>query len=432
VTFKTSRGFIHANLTIGANVAAARALKSNAKLAYMGVIPVGRGFRVSGKIAADLGLTLGSQEIRRYLGGSDLTDNAPFGLIIDVNHLSEAELETGFPSVHSHLKETVYPHRAVVNRSNHKTYWWRYGEARGEMRRALAGLRRFVATTETSKHRWFTFLPADVLPDQKIRVIALQDAFHLGVLSSRVHVLFANAASGRQGAGNDYVYNHTVCFDPFPFPSTPDEAVKDRIRDAAEKLDALRKDVLARHADLTLTKLYNVLDALRAVEMAATTLSEKDRDVAIRGCVSLIRQHHATIDAAVAEAYGWPADLSDDEILERIVALNKERAAEEAKGKVRWLRPDFQQPGYAAPEEQKTLALPQVAQPSADILEWPKSLPEQFTAVAAVVDRAARPIAANDVARAFKGKRASTLEPVLDALAGMGRVRKLEDGRYAA
>jgi hypothetical protein len=227
-------------------------------------------------------------------------------------------------------------------------------------------------------------------------------------------------------------WTSSTCFDPFPFPDTPDEALKSRIRDAAERLDALRKDMLARHEDLTLTKLYNVLEALRAAEKDGTVLSAKDRDVAERGCVSLIKQYHDTIDAAVAEAYGWPADLSDEEILERLVALNKERAAEEAKGKVRWLRPEFQAPGYKAPAERGTMALPEVAKASADILEWPSALPDQVVAVAAVVERSGRPIAANDVARAFKGKRAATLLPVLDALAGMGRVRKLEDGRYAA
>jgi hypothetical protein len=134
----------------------------------------------------------------------------------------------------------------------------------------------------------------------------------------------------------------------------------------------------------------------------------------------------------VAEAYGWPVELSDENILERLVTLNKERAAEEAKGKVRWLRPVFQAPDYVAPAEQAKLALPEAERPSAEVLEWPGALPEQVVAVAAVVARSGRPVAANDVARAFKGKRASTVTPVLDALAGMGRVRKLEDGRYAA
>ena len=67
-----------------------------------------------------------------------------------------------------------------------------------------------------------------------------------------------------------------------------------------------------------------------------------------------------------------------------------------------------------------------------DILEWPTKLPDQVVAVAGVVERAGRPVDAGTVVRAFKGKRAGSVAPVLDALAGMGRVRKLESGRYAA
>jgi DNA-binding transcriptional ArsR family regulator len=130
--------------------------------------------------------------------------------------------------------------------------------------------------------------------------------------------------------------------------------------------------------------------------------------------------------------YGWPADLSDEAVLERLVALNKERKAEESRGKVRWFRPEFQAPSYVAPTEQAALALPEAEKPTAEILEWPGALPEQVVAVAGVVSRAAKPLAAGEVARAFRGKRAASVSPVLDALAGMGQVRKLEDGRYAA
>lgn len=42
------------------------------------------------------------------------------------------------------------------------------------------------------------------------------------------------------------------------------------------------------------------------------------------------------------------------------------------------------------------------------------------------------PLAAQDIARSFKGKRAATVRPVLDALAAIGQARRLEDGRYAA
>ena len=87
-----------------------------------------------------------------------------------------------------------------------------------------------------------------------------------------------------------------------------------------------------------------------------------------QGLVSVLKQIHDDLDAAVAEAYGWPvrqaqggpADLSVDEILRRLVALNAERADEERRGIVRWLRPEFQNPGGAATTQQ-TLALPDAA-----------------------------------------------------------------------
>lgn len=228
--------------------------------------------------------------------------------------------------------------------------------------------------------------------------------------------------------GDDPRYLKGECFDPFPFPADVPEPLKDKIRAEAEAFDALRKRVLEVHEDLTLTKLYNVLEALQE----GRALTEAERDIHDRGLVTLIHQHHDAIDALVAEAYGWPADLSDEDILTRLVALNKERAAEEAKGLIRWLRPEFQAPDYQAPVTQ-TLDLGEAAAVLPDnVVPWPASLPEQVSAVQQVLTAADAPLAPQDVARAFKGKRAATVRPVLDALAGIGMARRLKDGRYAA
>ena len=190
----------------------------------------------------------------------------------------------------------------------------------------------------------------------------------------------------------------------------------------------MRKRVLAEHPDLTLTKLYNVLEALRRDR----ALTPQERDIHDRGLVTLIRRHHDVIDALVVEAYGWPADLSDEQILPRVVALNKERAAEEAKGLVRWIRPDYQAPGYAVPVA-GALDLGEAAAVLPDnIIPWPGTLPEQVSAVQSILATATTPLAPHDVARAFKGKRAATVRPVLDALTGIGMARRLNDGRYAS
>ncbi|MGN6374120.1 MAG: type IIL restriction-modification enzyme MmeI [Sphingomonas sp.] len=178
---------------------------------------------------------------------------------------------------------------------------------------------------------------SDILPDDALMVIASEDISLLGVLSSRVSAVWiSNTGSTLEDRPR---YIKSACFDPFPFPdATP--AQRAVIGDLAEELDATRKEVLALHPDLTLTGLYNLREKL----VAGAALSEAEQDQRTRGRVDIIAELHDRIDAAVAEAYGWPADLSDEEIVARLVALNAERHAEEQQGKVRWLRPDYQIP----------------------------------------------------------------------------------------
>src|SRR5262249_24379624 len=153
---------------------------------------------------------------------------------------------------------------------------------------------------ENSPQRYFLFVDEDVLPDQKLRVFASNDAFHLGVLSSSIHELFSIRVGGRAGKANTPVYN-SDCMLKFPFP-TASNAQKDVIRRLAEELDALRKKVIAEHDFLTMTRLYNVREKVKS----GTTLDESDKAVHDAGCVGVINELHSKIDLAVGEAYGWP------------------------------------------------------------------------------------------------------------------------------
>jgi hypothetical protein len=162
-------------------------------------------------------------------------------------------------------------------------------------------------------------------------------------------------------------------------------------------------------------------------------LSDDERDVHDRGLVSLLRKHHDEIDKLISNAYGWPLNLTDEEILGRLVVLNRERAAEEERGVVRWLRPELQAPGeIVAPAPAFDLGVVAVATAPGALTAWPKSLPEQVTAISKVLAAAPKPLSPRDVARIFDGKRASSIEPVLKALAAIGQARQLADGRYAA
>lgn len=109
------------------------------------------------------------------------------------------------------------------------------------------------------------------------------------------------------------------------------------------------RSVIPNRSRLTLTQIYNVLEKLRRGE----ALDDAEEAIKDKGLVLIVKELHDRIDGLAAEAYGWPADLSDDEILARLVALNAERAAEEKRGLVRWLRPDYQRARQASRGERR-------------------------------------------------------------------------------
>jgi hypothetical protein len=430
IQFSEQSGPISATLNISNDVKSAKPLKANDGICSPGIKTFGAGFIVDSALAQRWISKLVPSELvvlRPYFGGKDVTDRWKGKYVIDVDHLEESDLRRDFPTFYSHIFNHVKPERDENNEDSRRLQWWKFGRRNTELRGALAGCERFVVTTERAKHRFFIFLEPPQFPEGGLVVVANSDALCLGILSSKIHLVWMQRAKGALETRPRY--NKQRCFDPFPFPSDVPEPVKARIRTEAEALDGLRKQVLAAHDDLTLTGLYNVLEALKA----GRALTDKERDIHDRGLVTLIRQHHDAIDSVVAEAYGWPANLSDEDILTRLVALNKTRAAEEAKGVIRWLRPEFQAPGAAAPQVNATLDLGDapVAAP-ATIIPWPKTLAEQVSAVAAILAAAPAAQHPRDIARFIQGTNAKGVTPVLDALAAIGQARKLADGRYAA
>jgi len=349
---------------------------------------------------------------------------------IDLFGLNEAAVLARFPQVYQHLLETVKPERDENRDPARRRNWWLFARSNEQLRNAISGLSRYIATVQTSKYCTFTFLEGAILPDDKLIAIGLDDAYYLGILSSRVHIVWALATGGRLGVGNDPVYDKTRCFDPFPFPvATPDQQA--RIRELAEQLDAHRKRQQAQHPALTLTDLYNVVEKLRAGQ----PLTAKEQATNERGLASVVLSLHQQLDAAVAAAYGWPTDLPDAELLTRLVALNHERQREEQAGTVRYLRPAYQAPG----QQQGALSLGSTG-PAAVVTTdttapqpWPGELAQQMQAVRAIVTQAAAPVTAAQVAARFRRTRAAQVQPLLATLTALALLRHLDtENTYAA
>ena len=421
----------------------------------MGMIPLGAGFWISKEQAEKLGrsrIAGLANHIRPYVNGKDLT-GVPRGILaLDFFGLSEEKVKLSFPEAYQWILERVKPQRQQDNRESRRRNWWIFAESVPKFRNAACDLARYIGTTETAKHRLFSYISAEILPDQKVRAIALNNQLHFGVLSSRMHVIWANSVGSRMGVGNDPVYNNTRCFETFPFPDAPPEQ-QAQIRELADRLDAHRKRQQALHPELTLTGMYNVLEKLRSGE----PLNAKDKTIHEQGLVSLLRELHDELDRAVFAAYGWD-DLAEqlvgkpgattplpdkpetqaeaeEELLCRLVALNAERAAEEARGLVRWLRPEYQNPSAAVAPEQSEADLGDTTDfesvPAATAapgkLTWPKQMREQVAAVRHALSQS--PLPADALAAQFKRSPKVAVQAVLDALEELGMVAQ-ENAQY--
>jgi hypothetical protein len=430
VRFEIEKGKIFADLRIGADVAGAVPLKANEGLSTRGVMLFGAGFIVTETEAKSLGFGTepkASKVIKPYRNGRDLLASNRNVFVIDLLGMTEVAVRDEIPRIYQHVRDTVWPERMLNNRESRKRNWWIFGEALAPFRPALETLPRYLVTVETAKYRTFQFLDGSILPDNKLVAIALQEAELLAILSSRHHVTWSLAAGSWLGVGNDPVYAKSKTFDPFPFPD-PTEAQKTRLRSLGEQLDAHRKAQQKAHPKLTLTAMYNVLEKLRAGER----IEGKDRETYDQGLIGILRDLHDQIDAAVAEAYGWPEGLSDDEILHRLVALNRDRAAEEARGHIRWLRPDYQNPaGKAVQAKGEQTAMDIGPTETTAKAPWPKSLPEQIAAVRNALHDlgTATP---EQVARQFLRARSTSVQPLLESLTAIGQARLVEGGRFAA
>jgi hypothetical protein len=175
--------------------------------------------------------------------------------------------------------------------------------------------------------------------------------------------------------------------------------------------------------------MYNVLEKLRRGE----PLTDRERVTHEQGLVSVLRQIHDELDAAVFDAYGWSPTLSDEEILERLVRLNAERAAEERSGLIRWLRPDFQKPAEgvaAAFGEEFSAAAPAAVKQQKQ--PWPKSIPEQARAVRLALASQRGVVTPKELARVFQRGNVNRIEELLQTLVSLGQAREVGDGRYTS
>jgi hypothetical protein len=448
------RGEVHADLTVGAKVGSALRLQANGGLCFQGMNLVGKGFRLTPAEVQALGYRLDAlpEVIKPHRNARDMMQAGEDCYVIDLFGLTAEQARDQHPALYQWLLDRVKPERDHNNDAQRRRDWWLFGRSNAALRVAWQGLPKMILTTETSKHRVFEWQRLPFAPDHTLYVVCSAALDVLGALSSRVHALWALRAGSRLGVGNDPRWTNTTCFLPFPFPAATVEQ-RARIAALAERIEAHRRAQRAAHPDLTLTGLYNVLEKLRTGE----TLTAKEKAIHDRGLVSVLRELHDELDRAVFAAYGWDdlaAELvgrpgattpwpdkpaaqaaAEEELLARLVQLNAERAAEEARGQVRWLRPEYQAQ-QAAPAQAEIEAEDSAAKPAAAPAArkpWPSALPEQIRLVADTVAAAPAPLDLDQLAAQFTGRGAwkKRLPEIVESLAALGRVKVERSGERA-
>ena len=308
---------VNANLTAGVDLTKAVRLTENASRSFIGDMKKGK-FEIDARTASQMLSAVGnpnncpnSDIVRQWVNALDITRRPRDMWIVDFDmNMSEYEAAQ-YEMPFEYVKEHVKPFREGVRNPLERRRWWVHGRTAPDFRQAVKNLDKYIATPRVAKHRIFVFLQAHVIPDGAIVAIVSDTDYDLGVLHSRFHEAWARATGTQlREAESGFRYSHTATFETFPFPR-PTEEQREAIGAAAAELNSLREGWLnppgvsaAELRKRTLTNLYN---------WRPTWLDNI----------------HARLDAAVADAYGWPAHLPDAEILERLLALNLERAGAE-------------------------------------------------------------------------------------------------------
>ena len=303
-----------------------------------------------------------SDVVKPWANGFELSRRPQAQWIVDFGtKMSESEAAL-YEKPFGYVIQYVKAERINNNREAYRKFWWRFAEPRPGLRAAMYTLPRFIATIAHSKHRFFVWLPISTSPDQALITVARADDATLGLLHSRLHELW----SLRMGSSLEDRprYTPTSCFETFPFPLglTPadtahqrTEALPDGAIIPADLPPAVRPhaEAIARAAkhlnDLRERWLNPPEWVRRESEVVPLGMEHSpypdrilprdgfEKQLALRTLTKLynerpawLAQAHETLDAAVAAAYGWPdytPQMPDEEILRRLLALNRERAA---------------------------------------------------------------------------------------------------------
>jgi type II restriction/modification system DNA methylase subunit YeeA len=349
---------INSNLSSLADITQARKLSANRKIAFMGDTKGGR-FDITERQAIDFldapnpNGRPNSDVVVPWSNGLDVTRRNRNAWIIDFGIATDMESASLYENPFEYVRRENRPARES-SRSGVQS-WWLHERPRGDMRQALRPLARFLVTNTLSKYRLFVWNEAPTLPDHQLIIFSKSDDYYFGILQSRLHEIWALKMGSRQETRPRYT--PTTCLETFPFPE-PFARLEAVIGEAARDLDStrnnwlnppewVREEILEFPGTTSGPWAHLVrdpgVDGTGTVRYARRVPrnAECAKKLAGQTLTKLYNKRptwldlaHRRLDEAVFAAYGWKPDMTDSEILSRLLALNLERANAEDKSAV--------------------------------------------------------------------------------------------------
>jgi len=220
-------------------------------------------------------------------------------------HVLAERQEAANAQAEANAKALLDNPKAKVHRHHEKFLqtWWRHAYRREDMLDAFAAVDRYMVLTRVAaqgRMSIFQFVDTNIRPDDSLAVIALDDDYSFGVLSSDLHRAWFDERCSKLKV--DPRYTSTTVWDSFPWPPNPEPKAAMKVAGFAARIIDLREKNLTE--GVPLGEQY---DALREPGKAA------------------LRDLHDALDAAVIELYGFSRE---DDLLAQLLALNLAAADE--------------------------------------------------------------------------------------------------------
>ena len=278
-----------------------------------------------------------------YIGGEEVNtspSHAHHRYVINFGERSEEECRRRWPDLMAIVEQRVKPERMKINREVRRRRWWQFGDRQPALYSEIGGLDRVLAISRVGQQAALAFLPSRMVYADSIIVFPVDSYPAFCVLQSRTHEVWARFFGSSMK--DDLRYTPSDCFDTFPFPEGWE--TDSSLEAAGRSYYEYRAALMVEH-DKGMTRTYNRFHDIYETNPRIVEL----------------RELHAAMDRAVLDAYGW-TDIPTDceflleyeideatrgrkkkpyryrwpdtvrgEVLSRLLALNAEREAAEAR-----------------------------------------------------------------------------------------------------